>query len=576
MEGSFHTNAVEAYVQIIKLADNCANYPKLFKMVNSFISQAKERIGIVLPQQLRKCQEEVGWPRADLEEDEDEQHVISFMESFQNLLIFEFINKNLTKTADKVEESEENSEEEIVFYEAVKILMEPIHLRFHFHFSTDRSTNRLDKPEWFLDHLAKVDQDCGDFVERYLQPDGFHSSVYALFRKDLAGLAREKLLINIGLIMGEFDGNSTENEQYLRLLAHTLEQAIAFLEENDEVELRQLIDASREAFEIWIKNVHTISLSNYDLILDQVQADGAQEYETDGEEKFSSLIIEELDKWIDLVSRLGSIPGLQYKLFDKSVIAILAKLLNKLEFDCPLGSMSIAEAQITLGILKFVNGIRIFISEWGEDLAFVEMASGHEFRKMAGYDATGLAGTVFFKSLKALDSLLDKLGRHVENYVYEGFQSGAAQWANAMYYSGVEDNKEELVLHDGLRRALVELEPRLSIIKDNQQLINRVYRRIGDFLIHRMILRNFLTTRGVFFFKQHLELLSQVLKSQNKHSTEIALLPVFEAISILEADNIVRNTLKKDDLEETTELLDQLKITTLSIDTCEQILASKK
>ncbi|PKI85149.1 hypothetical protein MVES1_001291 [Malassezia vespertilionis] len=41
---------------------------------------------------------------------------------------------------------------------AVKAFMDPVLLRFRFHFDGDRSTNRLDKPEWFLSHMLQLIQ----------------------------------------------------------------------------------------------------------------------------------------------------------------------------------------------------------------------------------------------------------------------------------------------------------------------------------------------------------------------------------------------------------------------------------
>lgn len=42
--------------------------------------------------------------------------------------------------------------------EAVTILFHPILLRFRYHFDGDRTTNRLDKPEWFLRHMLALVQ----------------------------------------------------------------------------------------------------------------------------------------------------------------------------------------------------------------------------------------------------------------------------------------------------------------------------------------------------------------------------------------------------------------------------------
>lgn len=39
---------------------------------------------------------------------------------------------------------------------AVRCLLDPLLLRFYYHFDSDRSTNRLDKPEWFLSHMLSL------------------------------------------------------------------------------------------------------------------------------------------------------------------------------------------------------------------------------------------------------------------------------------------------------------------------------------------------------------------------------------------------------------------------------------
>ncbi|WFC94535.1 hypothetical protein MBRA1_001165 [Malassezia brasiliensis] len=55
---------------------------------------------------------------------------------------------------------------------AASILFQPILLRFRFHFDSDRSTNRLDKPEWFLRHmLALVQMNSELFAPA---PDAWH------------------------------------------------------------------------------------------------------------------------------------------------------------------------------------------------------------------------------------------------------------------------------------------------------------------------------------------------------------------------------------------------------------------
>ncbi|TPX19788.1 hypothetical protein DIZ76_017580 [Coccidioides immitis] len=49
-------------------------------------------------------------------------------------------------------------------------MMSPLNLRFRYHFSGDKPTNRLDKPEYFLSHIIDLINTYSDFFMTYLQP----------------------------------------------------------------------------------------------------------------------------------------------------------------------------------------------------------------------------------------------------------------------------------------------------------------------------------------------------------------------------------------------------------------------
>ena len=53
---------------------------------------------------------------------------------------------------------------------AVQVMMEQILLRFRYHFDGARSTNRLDKPEWFLAHILGLIQVLGNLFEASPDP----------------------------------------------------------------------------------------------------------------------------------------------------------------------------------------------------------------------------------------------------------------------------------------------------------------------------------------------------------------------------------------------------------------------
>ncbi|KAN0100870.1 RINT-1 / TIP-1 family domain containing protein [Tylopilus felleus] len=51
----------------------------------------------------------------------------------------------------------------------LQALVQPVALRFRYHFDSERETNRLDKPEWYFTHIANVAHDHRPFMEGVIQ-----------------------------------------------------------------------------------------------------------------------------------------------------------------------------------------------------------------------------------------------------------------------------------------------------------------------------------------------------------------------------------------------------------------------
>ncbi|KZM23392.1 uncharacterized protein EKO05_0009770 [Ascochyta rabiei] len=51
-----------------------------------------------------------------------------------------------------------------------QVLVQPLEMRFRYHFDGDKPTNRLDRPEYFLSHVTTLLDDYSAFVADYLQP----------------------------------------------------------------------------------------------------------------------------------------------------------------------------------------------------------------------------------------------------------------------------------------------------------------------------------------------------------------------------------------------------------------------
>lgn len=66
--------------------------------------------------------------------------------------------------------NEKTSKDEPAVLLPIDIMMRPLELRFKYHFSGDRPTNRLDKPEYFLNHILDLINTYCAFFQTNMQP----------------------------------------------------------------------------------------------------------------------------------------------------------------------------------------------------------------------------------------------------------------------------------------------------------------------------------------------------------------------------------------------------------------------
>lgn len=52
----------------------------------------------------------------------------------------------------------------------LEVLVQPLEMRFRYHFEGDKPTNRIDRPEYFLSHITGLLNDYNGFVVDYVQP----------------------------------------------------------------------------------------------------------------------------------------------------------------------------------------------------------------------------------------------------------------------------------------------------------------------------------------------------------------------------------------------------------------------
>ncbi|XP_053685469.1 RINT1-like protein [Sabethes cyaneus] len=111
------------------------------------------------------------------------------------------------------------------FTAPVDILLKPFHLRFQFHFTGSKQTNRLDKPEWYLTQILSWAKENHIFVGQNFQSAAIKAGVSNLnvrleFVRGLVQLAITKLVQDIDAVCQEE-----------ALYAHVIDEVLAFEQE---------------------------------------------------------------------------------------------------------------------------------------------------------------------------------------------------------------------------------------------------------------------------------------------------------------------------------------------------------
>ncbi|KAJ7462806.1 TIP-1 family-domain-containing protein [Mycena galericulata] len=104
----------------------------------------------------------------------------------------------------------------------LQALIQPISLRFKYHFEGTRQTNRLDKPEWYFTHVLNVMHEHGPFMESVIQPllsNTEHRGIVA---------SREFTLLLFPLLSRKLRRSMPSLLPHPPLLAHTIYQALVF------------------------------------------------------------------------------------------------------------------------------------------------------------------------------------------------------------------------------------------------------------------------------------------------------------------------------------------------------------
>ncbi|KAG8946670.1 hypothetical protein FRC03_001323, partial [Tulasnella sp. 419] len=119
-------------------------------------------INAVLSTHLLATAESLKWPQPVDYAAADASVRSAFENAFQNLLLLQQAGEKINQPA-----TEEDLKKNGLY--PLQALLQPIALRFKFHFDSNRQTNRIDKPEWYFTHMLNVFHEHKSFMERHIQ-----------------------------------------------------------------------------------------------------------------------------------------------------------------------------------------------------------------------------------------------------------------------------------------------------------------------------------------------------------------------------------------------------------------------
>ncbi|KAJ5721722.1 uncharacterized protein N7483_009656 [Penicillium malachiteum] len=112
----------------------------------------------------------------------------------------------------------------------LEVMVHPLDLRFKYHFSGDKPTNRLDKPEYFLSHIVDLVNQFGGFFESYFQPilDDKAQSAGPSLEWNYYNALHAFINAILPMLRQKIDSFLPQIADYPQLLSHFIHQLMSF------------------------------------------------------------------------------------------------------------------------------------------------------------------------------------------------------------------------------------------------------------------------------------------------------------------------------------------------------------
>ncbi|KAF9193487.1 hypothetical protein BGZ50_007417 [Haplosporangium sp. Z 11] len=262
----------------------------------------------------------------------------------------------------------------------VELMVAPLILRFRYHFEGNRPTNRLDKPEWYLNHVLELIKDHSPFLQDYVQKivqetDYKEYDVKNDFVRILLGAVEKKIRLSVPAML-----SSPE------ILSHAIYETLRFdkmLRENefyfppgqttDWQGTVQVYLGHREWLKAWLRVEKEFASARYTQIIEDSDA-WKLAYE-DMAEKEYMIPTKSAEKLMDLLEIITAyhrhIRGLvdQYESLTYSFVRVMPGAASAEELNT-MGTDGLRNLCQWLSSAEYISST---LKDWGEDVFFLEL-----------------------------------------------------------------------------------------------------------------------------------------------------------------------------------------------------------
>ncbi|KII93691.1 hypothetical protein PLICRDRAFT_101630 [Plicaturopsis crispa FD-325 SS-3] len=276
----------------------------------------------------------------------------------------------------------------------IQALVQPVSLRFKYHFEGTRQTNRLDKPEWYFTHVINVAHEHRGFM------DSIVHQLLSTTEYRTINAWREFTFLLLPLLARKLRRTVPTLLPHPALLAHTIYQALAFdaalVEAGFELDgssapeagkwegVSEIILGRREWFDAWLEGEKNFTEDQYGQIISAPDAwlisdDEHDDHElrsTNSARRVKALVAQVTDRYAPLphpAHRTRFLVSVQLPLLE----AYLGRISSSLDAFETLSSAFVRAVPGALG-LGVTGGSRVTMAETGAKIDTSRLTSGVE------------------------------------------------------------------------------------------------------------------------------------------------------------------------------------------------------